>query len=104
VEFFLLRRTLARRIGPIELPRLFLPRLWSSAAIAAAAAYGLKIVLAPIPPITLGGLALPPPILLGGLTLGPYCLVYLGLTLAFGIPEAQGLLRRVGIKTGRATL
>ncbi len=93
VEFFLLRRTLARRIGPIALPRLLLPRLWTSAAIAAAVAYGVKIVLPPLSPIVEGGL-----------TLGPYCLVYLGLTLAFGIPEAQGLLRRVGIKSGRATL
>jgi putative peptidoglycan lipid II flippase len=90
VEFFLLRRTLARRIGPFDLPRLLLPRLWMSAAIAAAVAFGVKIVLPPMSPI-----------LLGGLTLGPYCAIYLGLTLVIGIPQAQGLLRRVGIRRVR---
>ena len=104
VEFFLLRRTLARRIGPIELPRWLLPRLWMSAAIAAAVAFGVKIVLPPMSPIVLGGLTIGPPIILGVLTLGPYCVIYLGLTLALGVPQAQGLLRRAGIKSGRATL
>ena len=89
MEFFLLRRTLARRIGAIELPRLFLPRLWLSAAIAAAAAFGIKIVLPPMHPL-----------LLGGLTLGPYCAIYLGLTLVLGVSQAQGLLRRVGLRLG----
>jgi putative peptidoglycan lipid II flippase len=89
VEFFLLRRTLARRIGRITLPRLFLPRLWASAAVAAAVAFGIKSVMRPISPL-----------ILGGLTLGPYCLVYFGLTMAFGIPQAKRFLQSV--RTGRA--
>ncbi len=89
VEFFLLRRTLARRIGPIELPRLLLPRLWMSAAVAAAVAFAIKLVLPPMSPV-----------IVGGLTLGPYGLVYLGLTLALGVPEARGLLRRAGVRRG----
>jgi putative peptidoglycan lipid II flippase len=97
VEFFLLRRTLARRIGPIELPRLLLPRLWTSAAIAAAVAFGLKILLPPMAPISLGVLTVGAPIILGVLTLGPYCAIYLGLTLAFGVPQAKGLVRRTGL-------
>jgi putative peptidoglycan lipid II flippase len=87
VEFFLLRRTLSQRIGRIELPSMFLPRLWAAAAMAAAAAWGIKIVLPPMSPV-----------LTGGLTLGPYCLVYLGLTLALGVPQARGLLQRAGIR------
>jgi putative peptidoglycan lipid II flippase len=87
VEFFLLRRTLARRIGRIVLPRMFLPRLWTSAAIAAAVAWGIKIVLPPMSPV-----------IVGVLTLGPYCVVYLGLTLALGVPQAQGLLRRINLR------
>lgn len=90
VEFYLLRRTLARRIGPIELPRRLLPRLWTSAAIAAAAAFGIKTVAPPMWPV-----------MLGGLTLGPYCVIYLGLTLALDVSQARGLLRRVGIRRGR---
>ncbi len=89
VEFFLLRRTLARRIGAIELPRRFLPRLWTSAAVAAAVAFGIKVILPPMSPV-----------LTGGLTLGPYCMIYLGLTLALGVPQAQGLLRRSGLRRG----
>lgn len=89
VEFFLLRRTLARRIGPIALPRLLLPRLWASAAVAAAVAFGIKIVLPPMDPL-----------ILGGLTLGPYGLVYLGLTLMFRIPQARGFLKRAGMRQG----
>ena len=49
-------------------------------------------------PIGLGVLTVGPPIILGVLTLGPYCAIYLGLTLAFGVPQAKGLLRRAGIR------
>ena len=87
VEFFLLRRTLSRRIGRIELPRMLLPRLWTAAALAAAVAWGIKLALPVMSPV-----------ITGGLTLGPYCAVYLGLTLALGIPQARGLLRRAGIR------
>ncbi len=84
VEFFLLRRGLARRVGPVELPRWFLPRLWSCAAAGAAVAWIVK-------------LALPPgnPLARGALTLGPFGLVYLGLALALGVPQARGLWDRM---------
>ena len=52
-----------------------------------AVAFGIKIVLPPMNPL-----------ILGGLTLGPYGLVYLGLTLAFGVPQAKGLLQRAGLR------
>lgn len=85
VELFLLRRTLSRRIGAAELPGWFLAKLWTSAAAAAGVAWVIK-------------LALPSegsPVLRGVLTLGPYSVVYLGLTLLVGLPQARGLLRRV---------
>ena len=75
----------AHRLRSTLPPRL-LPRLWGAAAVAAALAFGVKLAAPPMSPI-----------LLGGLTLGPYCLIYLGLTLALGIPQARGLLRRAGI-------
>jgi putative peptidoglycan lipid II flippase len=84
VEFLLLRRGLSRRVGRVELPRWFLTRLWLVAAAAAAVAWLVK-------------LALPAgaPLVRGAATLLPFGLVYLGLTLALGVPQAQGLWRRV---------
>jgi putative peptidoglycan lipid II flippase len=84
VEFYLLRRTLARRIGAIRLPTDYLARLWASAAAAAGAAWAIKLALPALPPL-----------LLGILTLGPYGLGYIGITLLLGVPEARGLLRRI---------
>jgi putative peptidoglycan lipid II flippase len=88
VEFFLLRRTLARRIGAIELPRLFLPRLWSAAAVGAAGAFAVKLLL----PSSLS------PLVVGCATLGLYGVVYFALTAWLGLPQARRLLRRA---TGR---
>ncbi len=85
VELFLLRRTLSRRIGAADLPGWFLAKLWTSAAAAAGVAWAIKLVLPPE-----GS-----PVLRGVFTLGPYSLVYLGLTLLLGLPQAHGLLRRV---------
>jgi putative peptidoglycan lipid II flippase len=78
VELYLLRRTLSRRIGAVRLPTWYLPKLWTSAVVAAGVAWAIK-------------LALPPgsPVLQGILTLGPYGLVYMGLTLLLGVPQAR---------------
>jgi len=83
VEFFLLRRTLARRIGAVRLPGEYWTRLWVPAAAAAGAAWAIKLALPPSPPL-----------LVGLLTLGPYGLGYIGLTLLLGVPEARTILRR----------
>ena len=84
VEFLLLRRTLSRRIGAVRLPNGYPTRLWTSAAMAAAVAWAVK-------------LALPsdPPLLVGLLTLGTYGVGYVGFTLAFGLAEARAILRRL---------
>jgi putative peptidoglycan lipid II flippase len=47
IEFVLLRRTLARRIGAFGLSAGLLPRLWGAALAAAAIAWGAHALLAP---------------------------------------------------------
>jgi putative peptidoglycan lipid II flippase len=84
VEFLMLRHTLNTRLGPTGLPAALTLRLWSSAAIAAAVAWAVKLVAG-------GG----QPVVAAVLVLTPYGLVYLGVTLVLGIEEARGLLARV---------
>jgi putative peptidoglycan lipid II flippase len=83
IEFVLLRRTLNGRIGATGLPMAFAGRLWIAAVVAAGAAWALKVAIAPAPPI-----------LLAAGTLAPYGLVYFGVTLWSGIPEARTVLAR----------
>jgi putative peptidoglycan lipid II flippase len=47
VEFALLRRTLNRRIGVTGLPAGLTVRLWASAAVAAAGAWGVRLAIGP---------------------------------------------------------
>jgi putative peptidoglycan lipid II flippase len=51
VEFSLLRRTLNRRIGDTGVPPGLVAKLWFAAAIAAAAAWGIKLLIGQIHPI-----------------------------------------------------
>ena len=88
VEFLLLRRTLARRIGAVHLPGGYLGRLWMAAAAAAGLAWAIKLALPEAPPL-----------LLGALTLGPYGAGYIGATMLLGLPEARNMLRR-GMRQG----
>ncbi len=91
VEFALLRRSLAQRIGATHFEPGYLPRLWGSAAAAGAVGVGLWLLA--------GGLG---PVTTGVLVLVPYCLVYGGLTLAFRIPTAQEILAAAARFRGRA--
>jgi len=84
VELFLLRRTMVRRIGPVSLPRGFLSKLWAAAVIGAGVAWLIKL-----------GLPMGWPLMRGVATLVPYGVVYLGLTMLLGVPQARGLLRRL---------
>lgn len=84
VEFLLLRRGIARRIGQVESPAIYLLRLWFAAIVAAAAAWGLRLLLHPQHPW-----------LAAAVILGPYCLVYLALTAWLGINQAAQLLNRL---------
>ncbi len=89
VEFALLRSTLNARIGRTGLPASFVARLWLAAALAAAAAWGVKELAGPRPAI-----------LLAVLTLVPYGAVYFGTTALLGVPEVRTVLARLRI--GRA--
>jgi putative peptidoglycan lipid II flippase len=81
VEFALLRRSLAARIGATPFETGYLPKLWISALAAGAAGWGLWLVTR-----TLG------PAATGAAVLVPYALVYGALTLLFRIPTAQDIL------------
>jgi putative peptidoglycan lipid II flippase len=84
VEFTLLRRALNRRIGRTGLPAALVAKLWTAAAVAAAAAWGVKLAIGHRNPI-----------LVGVAVLGPYGAVYFGMTFLMRIEECAGLLRRL---------
>jgi len=80
VEFALLRRALAARIGATHFAPWYLPKLWGSALVAGAAAVGLWRAAAGIGPVATGAVVLV-----------PYALLYGALTLALGIPTARAV-------------
>jgi putative peptidoglycan lipid II flippase len=84
VEFTLLRRALNRRIGQTGLAAGLVAKLWISAGVAAAAAWGIKLALGPHNP-RLVGLAV----------LCPYGAAYFGMTTLFGIEECASALKRI---------
>jgi putative peptidoglycan lipid II flippase len=84
VELWLLRRSLTSRIGSTGLPLSLTFKLWSAALVAAAAAWAVKLFAPALHPIVRAALIL-----------APFGAVYLGLTLAFGVPEARRLLGRL---------
>jgi putative peptidoglycan lipid II flippase len=84
VEFALLRRGLAARIGATGFEPGYLPKLWGSALAAGAAGWGLWLVAGRLNPVAAGAAVLV-----------PYALVYGTLTLLFGIPTAQALTAQV---------
>ena len=88
LEFLLLRRTLNARLGPTGLPASLTARLWASALTAGAIGWCIKLLL----PTT-------QPIVVAAAVLIPYGLVFLGMTLALGVPEARTVLARVRIRT-----
>jgi putative peptidoglycan lipid II flippase len=84
VEFVLLRRGMAQRIGEIGSARAYFAKLWVSAIVAAALAWGVKLLLHPQGRIVAAILILV-----------PYGLAYLALTTLMGIEQAGALVRRV---------
>jgi len=83
IEFALLRRSLAARIGQAALSVGYQLKLWTSALVAAGIAWGVVFVARQTDPV-----------LLGALTLIPYGAVYAGMTLWFRIPAAWALIGR----------
>lgn len=90
VEFALLRRSLAHRIGSADFSMRYVMTLWFCAALAAAAAWGVKL-----------GLGVERPLLLGLVALPVYGAVYFGATALFDVPESRALLGRVRRLSGR---
>jgi putative peptidoglycan lipid II flippase len=83
VEFFLLRRTLNRRIGRTGLPFAYISKLWLAALLSAAVAWGIKLLIGRRHPL-----------LLAALVLVPYGLLYFAITTLFKLPEARIVVSR----------
>ncbi|MGH8056533.1 MAG: hypothetical protein ACREOH_04765, partial [Candidatus Entotheonellia bacterium] len=82
--------TLNRRVGPTGLPLAVSLRLWTAAAVAAAAALAGKLALGPRHPI-----------LVAALLLVPYGLIYMAITYRWGLPEAHAVIERFLPMAGR---
>ncbi|MGQ0506763.1 MAG: murein biosynthesis integral membrane protein MurJ [Myxococcaceae bacterium] len=105
IECTLLRRALAKRIGPARLPFSRTAILWGSAIVASAVGLAVKLALVHVAGADervfdqWGGGFLGPPKIPGVLTavlvLGPYGVVYFALTALFRVPESQAVFRRV---------
>lgn len=84
IEFVMLRATINSRLGATGIPASILLRLWTSAFTAAVVGWGTKRLI---------GVA--NPIVTAIAVLGAYGVVYLGLTMAMGVPEAKGAFGRL---------
>jgi len=84
VEFTLLRRTLNRRIGNTGLPAALVARLWTAAAVAAAAGWAVKY-----------GIGMRSPQVDGLAILAAYGLTYFGAAYLLRIEECASAVRRL---------
>ena len=84
IEFLLLRWKLHQRIGAVPPASAFLAKLWISAALSAAAAWGIKLLIGHQRP-RIAALAV----------LVPYGVLYFVITSLLRIPEAQTMVRRL---------
>jgi len=84
VEMLLLRATLNARIGRTGLPVPYLAKLWGSAGVAAAVAWGSKLATPALHPVVTAILVL-----------GPYGAVFVAMTFAMRVPEASSALVRL---------
>ena len=90
VEMLMLRATLNTRIGRTGLPVSYVAQLWTGALAGAAAAWAVKLTIAPHHP-AINAL----------LVLGPYGVVFFAAAFAMRIPEARTTVRRL-MRAGRA--
>lgn len=84
IEFHLLRRGLAPRLGQTGIPLRFLAKLWVSALAAAAAAWAVKLAVEGHPPLVVALFSL-----------GMYGAAYFAITASLGVPHARRLLGRL---------
>jgi putative peptidoglycan lipid II flippase len=90
VEFVLLRSRLGRRIGRAPLSLEFLAKVWSSAAVASAVGYLIKVRLAELHPIPMAIVVL-----------GVYGVLFFAVAALLRVSEAGALLRRLRISSHR---
>jgi len=84
IEFLLLRRGMARRIGAIPSPSSYFARLWFAAITSAALGWAIRYALHPHRP-RVAALVI----------LIPYAVSYLGITAMMGIDQASSLVKRL---------
>ncbi len=84
IEFHLLRRGLAPRLGQTGIPLRFLAKLWVSALAAAAAAWAVKLAVEGHHPLVVALFSL-----------GMYGAAYFAITASLGVPHARRLLGRL---------
>ncbi len=90
IEFALLRRSLAKRIGGVHVPLTFILQLWGAAAVAAGVGWLLR-----------GPTHALPASIAAVIVLGVYGVLYFALLAAAGNSNARALVRRVGRTVGR---
>ena len=83
IEYVLLRRTLNQRMGRTGLPAAYMTKLWVSAIIGAALAWGIKLLIGPRHPA-----------IVAALVLVPYGLAYFALAWLLRVPEAAAVINR----------
>lgn len=89
VEFLMLRRTLDKRIGETQVPRIILGWLWTAALAATAAGWWLRISIPEERPV-----------IRAVVVLGSFSLVYLVVALYGGVAEARQLVRKMRRMSG----
>ncbi|HLY98042.1 MAG TPA: murein biosynthesis integral membrane protein MurJ [Candidatus Angelobacter sp.] len=89
LEFLLLRRGMEQRIGQMKFPAAYFARLWFSAVVAAGMAWGIRWTLRPRFHL------MDDPRIAAVLLLAPYGMVYLGMTMLFGLDQARTLTKRL---------
>lgn len=83
IEFVLLRRTLNQRIGRTGLSAGYMTKLWVSAIVGAALAWGIKLLIGTRHPA-----------IVASLVLIPYGLTYFALAWLLRVPEAAAVINR----------
>ncbi|HEV2905447.1 MAG TPA: lipid II flippase MurJ, partial [Pyrinomonadaceae bacterium] len=83
IEFVLLRRTLNQRIGRTGLSAAYMTKLWVSAIVGAALAWGIKLLIGTRHPA-----------IVASLVLIPYGLTYFALAWLWRVPEAAAVINR----------
>jgi putative peptidoglycan lipid II flippase len=86
VEFTLLRRTLNARIGATGVAAPLIAKLWGSAAVGAAAAWGIKFAVG----------SPDHPVMTAIVVLVPYGLIYFGVTYLLRVEECGAMFERLG--------